>query len=102
MSACPAGLTLREVLQGLPKRLPWLLQVGAAACSSIQCWCAGRTLLEVLQDFPSAAPPLAWLLQAGPRLLPRCFSIASSAAAHPGEARALLQEQTLCRVLGRC
>ncbi len=48
---------------------------------------AGRTLLEVLGDFPSAAPPLAWLLQAGPRLQPRRFSIASSARAHPDEAR---------------
>jgi len=48
---------------------------------------AGRALLEVLGDFPSAAPPLAWLLQAGPRLQPRRFSIASSARAHPDEAR---------------
>lgn len=51
--------------------------------------CVGRTLLEVLQDFPSAAPPLAWLLQAAPRLRPRYFSIASSERAHPGEVRCL-------------
>ena len=40
-----------------------------------------RTLLEVLEDFPSAAPPLEWLLQVGPRLRPRLFSIASAPSA---------------------
>lgn len=45
----------------------------------------GRTLLEVLTvDFPSAKPSLEWLLQAGPRLQARAFSIASSPLAHPG------------------
>jgi sulfite reductase alpha subunit-like flavoprotein len=43
----------------------------------------GRTLLEVLQDFPSAQPPLAWLLQAAPLLRPRLFSISSGPALHP-------------------
>ncbi|KAG2430599.1 hypothetical protein HXX76_010117 [Chlamydomonas incerta] len=38
----------------------------------------GRTLLEVLQDFRSAAPPLARLLEAAPHLRPRQFSAASS------------------------
>ena len=37
-----------------------------------------RTLLEFLDDFPSVAVPLAWLLQTAPRLRPRLFSIASS------------------------
>jgi len=46
----------------------------------------GRTVLEVLQDFPSARPPLAWLLQTVPRLRPRLFSLSSSPAAHPGAA----------------
>ena len=59
----------------------------SSAIEASQTWLsAGRTLLEVLQDFPSAAPPLAWLLQAGPRLQPRRFSIASSLRAHPDEA----------------
>ncbi|KAK9839678.1 hypothetical protein WJX81_005476 [Elliptochloris bilobata] len=49
----------------------------------------GRTLLEVLRDFPGAAPPLAWLLQVGPRLQPRRFSIASSLSAHPDQAHVL-------------
>ena len=43
-------------------------------------------MLEVLQDFPSARPPLAWLLQTVPRLRPRLFSISSSPAAHPATA----------------
>ena len=47
---------------------------------------AGRTVLEVLEDFRSATPPLAWLLQAVPRLRPRLFSISSSLAVHPGQA----------------
>ncbi len=43
-------------------------------------------MLEVLQDFPSARPPLAWVLQTVPRLQPRLFSISSSPAAHPATA----------------
>ncbi len=39
----------------------------------------GRTVLEVLQDFPSSSPPLEWLLEASPLLKPRQFSISSSA-----------------------
>ncbi len=44
----------------------------------------GRTALEALQDFKSATPPLEWLLECIPRLMPRQFSIASSARLHPG------------------
>ena len=40
-------------------------------------------MLEVLQDFKSAALPLDWLLQVAPRLQPRLFSIASSQKTHP-------------------
>ena len=40
-----------------------------------------RTLLEFLDDFPSVAVPLGWLLQTAPRLRPRLFSIASARAA---------------------
>jgi sulfite reductase alpha subunit-like flavoprotein len=47
-------------------------------------------VLEVLQDFPSADPPLARLLESGPSLQPRRFSIASSPSAHPGEAHLLV------------
>ena len=46
----------------------------------------GRTVLEVLQDFKSAQPPLQWLLQTVPHLKPRQFSIASSLRKHPGSA----------------
>jgi sulfite reductase alpha subunit-like flavoprotein len=45
--------------------------------------CAGRSALEVLQDFPSATPPLQWLLGCLPRLQPRRFSAASSLLARP-------------------
>lgn len=44
---------------------------------------AGRTVLEVLTDFKSAAVPLEWLLQTVPRLKPRLFSIASGPLLHP-------------------
>jgi nitric-oxide synthase len=40
-------------------------------------------VLEVLGDFPSATPPLPWLLTVVPRLQPRYFSISSSPLAHP-------------------
>jgi len=50
---------------------------------------AGRTALEVLEDFPSARVPLEWLLQIVPRLQPRYFSIASSLPAHPGQVHIL-------------
>eukprot|EP00873_Tetraselmis_striata_P027357 jgi/Tetstr1/447621/TSEL_034982.t1 len=45
-----------------------------------------RSVLEVLDDFPSLQLPLEWLLQLVPALQPRRFSIASSHAAHPGRA----------------
>ena len=67
-----------------------------ATRSALTWLSAGRTLLEVLQDFPSAAPPLMWLLQAGPRLQPRRFSIASSLRAHPDEAGSAARP-CLCR-----
>lgn len=47
-------------------------------------------MLEVLDDFPSARPPIEWILQTGPRLKCRQFSIASSLAAHPGQAHVLV------------
>ena len=46
----------------------------------------GRTVLEVLNDFKSALPPLEWLLQICPLKQPRQFSISSSPRAHPGQA----------------
>lgn len=46
-------------------------------------------MLEVLEDFPSAQVPLAWLLQIVPRLQPRYFSIASSLRANPGRVHIL-------------
>ena len=47
-------------------------------------------MLEVLQDFKSAQPPLEWLLQTVPHLKPRQFSIASSLAKHPNSAHVLM------------
>ncbi|KAL6761786.1 hypothetical protein V8C86DRAFT_3013104 [Haematococcus lacustris] len=67
----------------------------------------GRTLLEVLMDFPSARLPLAWLLEAAPPLRPRYFSIASSircCGAHPHEAHllvALVEWRTPCQRIRR-
>ncbi|KAG0598147.1 hypothetical protein M758_12G050000 [Ceratodon purpureus] len=45
-----------------------------------------RTVLEVLEDFPSVQLPFEWLLQTVPRLQQRSFSISSSPLAHPNEA----------------
>eukprot|EP01018_Ginkgo_biloba_P003361 Gb_02334 [translate_table: standard] len=42
-----------------------------------------RTVLEVLEDFPSVHFPLEWLVQLVPRLRSRMFSISSLLLAHP-------------------
>ncbi|XP_051114993.1 NADPH-dependent diflavin oxidoreductase 1 isoform X2 [Andrographis paniculata] len=44
-----------------------------------------RTVLEVLEDFPSVQMPFEWLVQLVPPLKPRAFSIASSLSAHPNQ-----------------
>ncbi|XP_024026130.1 NADPH-dependent diflavin oxidoreductase 1 isoform X1 [Morus notabilis] len=44
-----------------------------------------RTVLEVLEDFPSVQMPLEWLVQLVPPLKARAFSISSSPAAHPNQ-----------------
>ncbi|GAQ81743.1 NADP/FAD dependent oxidoreductase [Klebsormidium nitens] len=45
-----------------------------------------RTVVEVMDDFPSANLPLEWILQVVPRLKARAFSISSSLLAHPRQA----------------
>ncbi|KAL9290042.1 NADPH-dependent diflavin oxidoreductase 1 [Arabidopsis thaliana] len=42
-----------------------------------------RSILEVLEDFPSVQIPFDWLVQLVPPLKPRAFSISSSPLAHP-------------------
>ncbi|KAK9700166.1 hypothetical protein RND81_08G221200 [Saponaria officinalis] len=44
-----------------------------------------RTVLEVLEDFPSVEMPFDWLVQLVPPLKTRAFSISSSPIAHPQE-----------------
>ncbi|XP_074272383.1 NADPH-dependent diflavin oxidoreductase 1-like isoform X2 [Silene latifolia] len=44
-----------------------------------------RTVLEVLEDFPSVQMPFEWLVQLVPPLKTRAFSISSSPIAHPKE-----------------
>ncbi|XP_019058916.1 PREDICTED: NADPH-dependent diflavin oxidoreductase 1 isoform X1 [Tarenaya hassleriana] len=44
-----------------------------------------RSVLEVLEDFPSVQIPFEWLVQLVPPLKPRAFSISSSPSAHPGQ-----------------
>ncbi|XP_052195718.1 NADPH-dependent diflavin oxidoreductase 1 isoform X2 [Diospyros lotus] len=44
-----------------------------------------RTVLEVLEDFPSVQMPFEWLVQLVPPLKMRAFSIASSQSAHPNQ-----------------
>ncbi|KAJ3695153.1 hypothetical protein LUZ60_000530 [Juncus effusus] len=44
-----------------------------------------RTVLEVLEDFPSIQIPLDWLVQLVPPLKKRAFSISSSPVAHPDQ-----------------
>ncbi|CAM6086168.1 unnamed protein product [Calypogeia fissa] len=49
-----------------------------------------RSVLEVLEDFPSVQLPLEWVLQVVPRLKARSFSIASSPRAHANQAHITL------------
>ncbi|CAN6478791.1 unnamed protein product [Victoria cruziana] len=44
-----------------------------------------RTVLEVLDDFPSVQMPFDWLVQLVPPLKTRLFSIASSPSLHPNQ-----------------
>ncbi|KAL5722167.1 multidrug-resistance type transporter [Ranunculus cassubicifolius] len=44
-----------------------------------------RSVLEVLEDFPSVQLPFEWLVQLVPPLKPRAFSISSSPLAHPNQ-----------------
>ncbi|CAN0928858.1 NADPH-dependent diflavin oxidoreductase 1 [Linum grandiflorum] len=44
-----------------------------------------RTVLEVLEDFPSVQIPFEWLVELVPPLKKRAFSIASSPSAHPNQ-----------------
>uniref|UniRef100_A0A0E0N236 NADPH-dependent FMN and FAD-containing oxidoreductase n=1 Tax=Oryza rufipogon TaxID=4529 RepID=A0A0E0N236_ORYRU len=45
----------------------------------------GRTILEVLDDFPSVQMPFEWLVQLTPPLKKRAFSISSSPLAKPNQ-----------------
>lgn len=56
------------------------------------CRREGRTVLEVLDDFPSITPSLEWLLSFAPRLVPRRFSAASSLMLCPGRADVLVAQ----------
>lgn len=61
---------------------------------------SGRTVLDILLDFPSARPPLKWMLDAVPKKVPRKFSIASSMKAYPDEVQltvAIVAYQTKTR-----
>ncbi|KAJ9682909.1 hypothetical protein PVL29_018769 [Vitis rotundifolia] len=44
-----------------------------------------RTVLEVLEDFPSVQMPFEWLVQLVPPLKKRAYSISSSQLAHPNQ-----------------
>lgn len=44
-----------------------------------------RTVLEILEDFPSVQMPLEWLVQLVPPLKTRAFSISSCHSAHPNQ-----------------
>lgn len=46
----------------------------------------GRSVVDVLRDFPTCKPTLEWLLEVCPVKQPRQFSISSSQKIHPGEA----------------
>jgi len=75
------GRTLLEVLQA---RRGWGLRAAIASPSRLPH--PSTPTPPSSQDFKSARPPLAFLLEAAPLLRPRQFSLSSSPAAHPGAA----------------
>jgi sulfite reductase alpha subunit-like flavoprotein len=77
-------MTGHEMLTSFPA-FPCPGQLRTIAGKAVE-HCSGVSCVQVLQDFPSVDIPLAWLLEAGPRLQPRQFSLSSSPLAHPGKA----------------
>ena len=70
--------------RGEHHRLPYLTRTRPDQDLYRYCQGERRTVLEVLEDFPTAAPPLARLLEIVPRLQPRYFSISSGPSKVPG------------------
>ncbi len=84
VTAAPPRRTLFELLArcaSAPHEASRLALFGSAAGRDELSRYVGRErrcVAEVLADFPSAAPPLALLLQAAPRARPRLYSISSA------------------------
>eukprot|EP00892_Ulva_mutabilis_P003315 jgi/Ulvmu1/1355/UM011_0083.1 len=85
LAACAAADAERE-------RLEYFASAEGRDDLAVYCARERRSLLDVLQDFPSATPTLGQLLESAPLLRPRQFSLSSSPLAHPGQAHITVAE----------
>ncbi len=81
--ARPLDRTL-DLLAGAARHAPHAAALRALADAEDGAEPAGADLLDLLQAFPSARPPVADLVASLPALKPRLYSIASSPLACPG------------------
>ncbi|KAF2558028.1 hypothetical protein F2Q68_00017018 [Brassica cretica] len=81
-----------DVTSALPRRYFSELNMRRQDCNTLPHQRDGmtstitiRSVLEVLEDFPSVQMPFEWLVQLVPALKPRAFSISSSPLAYPAQ-----------------
>jgi sulfite reductase alpha subunit-like flavoprotein len=88
-----------------PREKQRLQELGSAECADElyrYCKREHRSYAEVMSEFPSARPPIEYLLELIPRLQPRQYSISSSPLVCSAPALHCLCCAVLCCVVLRC